>query len=76
MGVESRGWQGASHPVDKLLTAYGEKEGSTIRRLIQAAREAGQTYCASKLERKFDTTQNHGEENDITGATDIDDTPV
>lgn len=51
---ESRGWE--SNPIESLLKAYGEKEGSTIRGLIEATRGAGLTLSARQLERKFDTT--------------------
>ena len=53
---ESRGWEGAQNPIENLLKAFGEKEGSTIRGLIEATRRAGLTHCASQWERKFDTT--------------------
>ena len=53
---ESRGWEGAQNPIESLLKAFGEKEGSTIRGLIEATRRAELTHCASQWERKFDTT--------------------
>ena len=55
---ESRGWEGAQNPIESLLKAFGEKEGSTIRGLIEAIRKAGLTLCASQLEDKFDTPRN------------------
>ncbi|XP_022799279.1 tumor necrosis factor receptor superfamily member 16-like isoform X1 [Stylophora pistillata] len=53
---ESRGWEGAPNPMENLLKEYGEKEGSTIRGLIEAIRGVGLTHCASQLTQKFDTT--------------------
>nr|XP_058949410.1 tumor necrosis factor receptor superfamily member 16-like [Pocillopora verrucosa] len=55
---ESRGWEGAQNPIESLLKAFGEKEGSTIRGLIEATRKAGLMYFASQLEDKFDTPRN------------------
>ena len=50
---ESRGWERADNPIESLLKAYGEKEGSTIRGLIEAIRGAELTRCASQLEDIF-----------------------
>ena len=47
---ESRGWERADNPIESLLKAYGEKEGSTIRGLIEAIRGAGLEDCAKDLE--------------------------
>ena len=47
---ESRGWERADNPIESLLKAYGEKEGSTIRGLIEATRGAGLEECANDLE--------------------------
>ena len=55
---ESRGWEGAQNPIESLLKAFGEKEGSTIRGLIEATRKAGLMHFASQLEDKFDTPRN------------------
>ena len=44
---------GAQNPTEMFLTAYGEKEGSTIRNLINALRRAELTHFADTIEQKF-----------------------
>ena len=48
---ESRGWQARDEEINikKFLEAYGEREGSTVKRLIQAIRDAGLGLSANKL---------------------------
>lgn len=48
---ESRGWQARDDEINikKFLEAYGEREGSTVKRLIQAIRDAGLGLSANKL---------------------------
>ena len=48
---ESRGWQARDDEINikKFLKAYGEREGSTVKRLIQAIRDAGLSLSANKL---------------------------
>ncbi|KAJ7327389.1 hypothetical protein OS493_027079 [Desmophyllum pertusum] len=57
---ECRAWEGAENPTKRLLTAYGEKEGSTIRSLIVAVREAELTYFANEIEQRFSITRVQG----------------
>ena len=66
----SRDWERAENPAEKLLSAYGEKDGSTIRNLIKALKEAGLTLLAGQLEEKFTNTneQERGEEPEITAT--------
>ena len=53
--MEWRAWEGKQNPTEMLLTAYGEKEESTIRGLISALREAGLTQFAYEIEQAFST---------------------
>lgn len=57
--AECKAWETAENPTEKLLKAYGEKEGSTIRNLIKVLRDpqVGLTQFANEIERKFSTTQ-------------------
>ena len=64
---ESRGWERADNPIESLLKAYGEKEGSTIRGLIEAIRGAELTRFASQLENIFS--------NDNSASVDIPSVP-
>ncbi|XP_066030396.1 tumor necrosis factor receptor superfamily member 16-like isoform X6 [Pocillopora verrucosa] len=82
---ESRGWEGVQNPIENLLKAFGEKEGSTIRGLVEATRRAGLTHCASQLENQFDTAPRNEADSAInvpeytgeeTDANDIADTAV
>lgn len=52
---ESRGWNARDEEINinKFLAAYGEKEGSTVARLIQAIRDAGLELSAEKLKKKL-----------------------
>lgn len=65
----SRDWERAENPTEKLLSAYGEKDGSTIRNFIKALKEADMTLLASQLENKF-TTDTHKEEEVENRVTD------
>lgn len=69
--LESRGWEASDNNVniDKFLTAYGEKEGSTIRRLVKAIREAGLQFPANNLEQHFSTTQDPQKEGSCTTSS-------
>jgi len=49
----SSDWERAENPTEKLLKAYGEKDGSNIRNFISALREADMTLFACELEEKF-----------------------
>ncbi|XP_022799291.1 uncharacterized protein LOC111337272 [Stylophora pistillata] len=52
----SRAWRALDEAINiqKFLEEYGEKEGSTVRRLIQAIRDAGLGLSANKLEQNLD----------------------
>ncbi|XP_020607681.1 tumor necrosis factor receptor superfamily member 4-like [Orbicella faveolata] len=73
--AECSAWQTAENPTEKLLKAYGEKAGSTVRNLIKALRdpEVGLTQFANEIEAKFSgsTTQhqNEGESNEEIEST-------
>ena len=62
--AECKAWESAENPTEKLLKAYGEKEGSTIRKLIEALRQMGLTRFAKEIEDKFSssTTQDQKKE--------------
>lgn len=77
---ECKAWETAENPTEKLLKAYGEKAGSTIRNLIKALKdpEVGLTQFANEIEEKFSTSttqdQNEGAvvvggANDVSGVT-------
>ena len=53
---ESERWEGVQNPIEYLLKAYGEKEGSSIRGLIEATRRSGLKQCASQWKHIFDTS--------------------
>lgn len=57
---ECESWKNHSdNPAETFLTAYGEKEGSTIRNLIKALRdpEVDLTQIAKEIEDKFSPPQ-------------------
>jgi len=49
----SSDWERAENPTEKMLKAYGEKDGSNVANFISALREAGMTLFACELEEKF-----------------------
>ena len=53
--AECESWKHADNPAEKFLTAYGEKAGSTIRKLVQVLRDrdVGLTQIANEIEKKF-----------------------
>ena len=57
---ECKTWEGAENPTEKLLTAYGEREGSTIRNLIAALRGVELTHFANEIEQKFSIGRDQG----------------
>lgn len=57
LGAECRAWEAANNPTEKLLSAYGELEGSTVRNLVNALREAGLTHFANEVEKLVSTTK-------------------
>jgi len=62
--AECKAWESAENPTEKLLKAYGQKEGSTIRNLIEALRQVELTRFAKEIEDKFSssTTQDQKKE--------------
>lgn len=58
----SRAWRALDEAINiqKFLEEYGEKEGSTVRRLIQAIRDAGLGRAANKLEQNLDPDRGGG----------------
>ena len=68
--AECETWKSAENPAEKLLTAYGEKAGSTIRKLVEVLRdpEVGLTQIANEIEGKFSPSQDqveHVEETEL-----------
>ncbi|KAJ7335996.1 hypothetical protein OS493_013365 [Desmophyllum pertusum] len=57
---ECRAWEAADNPTEKMLTAYGDKEGSTIKSLIAALRESELTQLANEIEQQFSITAVEG----------------
>jgi len=55
---ECRAWETAENPTERLLKAYGEKAGSTVRNLIKALRgpKVGLTQFANEIEIKFSSS--------------------
>lgn len=53
----------AENPAEKFLTAYGEKAGSTIRKLVEVLRdpEVDLTQIANEIEEKFSPPQDQVE---------------
>jgi len=64
----SSDWERAEKPTEKMLKAYGEKDGSNVRNFISALREAGMTLFACELEEKFSKScdQEGSEEHVVT----------
>lgn len=60
---ECEAWKNADNPAKKLLQAYGEKEGSTIRTLVNVLRdpEVDLTQIAKEIEDKVSPPQDQGE---------------
>ena len=62
--AECRTWKHhAENPAEVFLTAYGEKAGSTTRKLVEVLRdpEVGLTQIANEIEEKFSPPQDQGE---------------
>ena len=56
-------WKNAENPAERFLKAYGEKEGSTIRKLVEVLRDPDVelTQFASEIETHFPAPQDHDE---------------
>ncbi|XP_068714633.1 tumor necrosis factor receptor superfamily member 16-like isoform X3 [Montipora foliosa] len=57
---ESRAFNSLPNPTEAFLTLYSEKQGSTVRTLVDACEEAGLTHFASEMREKFGA-QDHEE---------------
>ena len=70
--AECESWKRAENPTEKFLTAYGEKAGSTIRKLVEVLRdpEVDLTQIAYEIEEKFSPPQDQGE-NENVDETDV-----
>ena len=57
-------WKNSENPAEKFLRAYGEKEGSTVRKLVDVIRdpEIDLTQIASEIETQFSPPQAQGEQ--------------
>lgn len=53
--AECEAWKNAQNPAERVLKAYGEKEGSTLRKLVKVLRdpEVDLTHFASEIETHF-----------------------
>lgn len=65
LGAECRAWEAVDNPTEKLLSAYGELEGSTMRNLVSAIRKAGLTHFANEVKKLVSTTQDQDDDDDI-----------
>ena len=72
MGGECRGWERADNPTEKMLSAYGEMEGSTVGNFIKAVREAGLTHFANEIEKLVSTPQDQDQGDDGERIEEID----
>ena len=56
-------WKNAENPAERFLKAYGEKEGSTIRKLVEVLRDPDVelTQFANEIETHFPAPQDHNE---------------
>lgn len=61
--AECKTWKHAENPAEKFLTAYGEKAGSTIRKLVEVLRhpEVDLTQIAIEIEENFSPPQDQAE---------------
>lgn len=64
--AECEVWKQAENPAEKFLTAYGEKAGSTISKLVEVLRDPGVelTQIANDIEKKFSPPKDHQGEQD------------
>ena len=55
LAAECESWKRAENPAEKFLTAYGEKAGSTIRKLVEVLRhpDIDLTQIANEIEGNF-----------------------
>ena len=63
LGADCRAWEGVDcNPTEKLLSAYGERAGSTVRNLAKALRKAGLTQFADEVEKLVSTPQDQDDD--------------
>lgn len=53
LAEKCRGFDNSQNPTDAFLTLYSEKEGTTVRALVDALRKCELTHFASQIEMKF-----------------------
>ena len=72
MRAECDSWKHFENPAEKFLKAYGEKAGSTVRKLVEVLRDPGVelTQFANEVEEKFSPPQDQGE-NENVGETEV-----
>ena len=60
-------WKNAENLAEKFLRANGEKEGSTVRKLVDVIRdpEIDLTQIASEIETQFSPPQDQGGQEDL-----------
>ena len=61
--TECESWKRAENPAETFLTAFGEKAGSTIRKLVEILRdpEVDLTQIANEIEGNFSPPQDQVE---------------
>ena len=57
--TECESWKRTENPAEMFLTAYGEKAGSTVRKLVEVLRdpEVGLTQIANEIDGHFSPPQ-------------------
>ena len=65
--AECESWKNAANPAEKFLTAFGEKAGSTIRKLVEVLRDrdVDLTLIATEIQEKFSPPQDQGENQNV-----------
>jgi len=65
--VDCESWKRAENPAEKFLGAYGQKAGSTIRKLVEVLKVEGVdlTQIANEIEDKFSLPQAQGENENV-----------
>jgi len=58
LSEKCRGFDNLQNPTDAFLTLYSEKEGATVRALVDALRKCELTHFASQIEMKFAADMN------------------
>ena len=65
--AECESWKNAVNPAEMFLRAYGEKAGSTIRKLVEVLKDpvVDLTQIATEVEEKFSPPQDQGENENV-----------